>query len=123
MPRRRLVEDDEVDVGGAQLLGQLDRMREGTTEAVELGDDELVPLAGDEQGLVELRPAGEGAAGVVDQDPVVPGGGQGIVLDLDVSVAGGDPNDRRGGKVSSVRCVTGLPFRVILEEGGQMGEQ
>jgi len=46
---------------------------ERAPEAVELRDDELVALARDPQGLVELGPAGELAAGLVDEDLVAAG--------------------------------------------------
>lgn len=53
-------------------------MLEGAAEAVELGDDEFVVDAlGDEQRLVELWTAGKLAAGVVDEDLIAVGGGEG----------------------------------------------
>ena len=86
-----LVEDDEVDLLGLQLLGQRHQMLEGAPEAIELRDDELVPLARDPQDLVELWPAGELAAGLVDEDLVATGGLQSVVLAVGILVAGGHP--------------------------------
>ena len=92
--RRRvnpLVEHDEVDLLGLQLLGQRHQMLERAPETIELRDDELVALARDPQGLVELGAAGELAAGLVDEHLIAAGGIEGIVLAVRVLIAGRHP--------------------------------
>ena len=66
-------------------------MLERAPEAVELRDDELVALARDPQGLVELGATSELAAGLVDEDLVAAGRVEGVVLAVGVLVAGGHP--------------------------------
>ena len=61
-----------------------------TAQAVELPDDEGVPLAGEGEGLIEARPLGTGPAGLVGEDPLAPGLGQGVVLEVELLVGGGD---------------------------------
>ncbi|SFL19054.1 hypothetical protein SAMN05216275_16714 [Streptosporangium canum] len=63
-----LVEDDETDTASLEFLRQLDEVFQGAAEPVEFGDHELVALACDEEGLVELGPAGEFPAGLVGDD-------------------------------------------------------
>ncbi len=86
-----LIEDDEVDLLGLQLLGQRHQMLERAPEAVELRDDELVALARDPQGLVQLGTTGELAAGFVDENLVAAGRVEGVVLAVRVLIAGGNP--------------------------------
>ncbi len=66
----------------------------GAAEPVELGDDELVAGAvrGQER-LVELGAADKLTGGLVDEDRVVAGRSEGVVLGFGVLVAGGDPVD------------------------------
>ena len=64
------------------VLGQLDQVLQGAAEPVELGDHQLVPARLRQQGLVELGRRGELAGGLVDEDLVAAGGGEGVVLGL-----------------------------------------
>ena len=67
-------------------------MFQGAAKAVEFGDDELVAgSVGRVQGLVKVGPAGELAAGLVEEDFVAAGRQEGVVLGFGVLVAGGDP--------------------------------
>jgi len=66
---RALVAGDEVHAAVLELGGQCDEVLEKAAEPVKLGDDELVASAGGAQGVVELRSAGELAAGLVDDHP------------------------------------------------------
>jgi hypothetical protein len=75
-----LVEHDQIDAAGLKVLGQLDEVLQGAAEAVEFGDDELAAFAGDEEGLVELGPAGELAGRLVGEDLFTPRGFQGVLL-------------------------------------------
>lgn len=75
-----LVEHDQVDAFGLQLLGKLDEVFQRAAEPVELGDDELVALSGDEEGLVEFGATGKLAGRLVGEGPFAPCGFQGILL-------------------------------------------
>ena len=76
-----MVEDDQVDAAAFQVAGQLEEVFEGAAKAVELGDHELVAgSVGREQGLVQLRAAGELAGGLVGEDLVAARRRKGVVL-------------------------------------------
>ena len=85
-----LVQHHEVDTPGFKLAGQGDQVLEGAAKAVELGDHQLVAGAGDTQRVVERRPSGQLAAGLVDEDFVAAGGFEGVVLAVGVLVTGRD---------------------------------
>jgi hypothetical protein len=53
-------------------------------------DDDGVHLAGEAEGLLQARPLGSGPAGGVGEDPIAPGLGQGIVLEVEPLVGSGD---------------------------------
>jgi len=106
-----LVEDDQIDAAGVQILGQVDEVLEGSSESVELGDDELVTFAaGDGQCLLELRPAGQFPGSMVDEDLVAAGRGERVVLRLRVLIAGRHPAVAD----AHARTVTQTPERVTL---------
>ena len=53
-------------------------------EAVELPNDNGVPLAGEGQSLLEAHSFGTSPAGGVGEDPLAPGLGQGVVLEVEL---------------------------------------
>src|SRR5262249_41632680 len=69
---------------------RLDEVAEGPAEAVELPDDEGVPLAGEAEGLLQARPLGPGPAGGGGGDPLAAVLGPGGVLGVELLVGGGD---------------------------------
>ena len=103
--RRRidaLVEHDEVDLLGLQLLGQRHQMLERAPEAI------------------ELRATGELAAGLVDEDLIATGGLPGVVLAIGVLVAGGHPpvaDPHRRSRTERGGRVTLASTRVALHRG------
>src|SRR5262249_44669427 len=69
-----LVEHHQVHAALLQAVGQTDQVLQGAAEAVELGDHEVVTLAGDHQRLVERWPAGPLAGGPVGEHLSASGG-------------------------------------------------
>ena len=104
-----LIEHHQVDLLGAQLVGQLDQVLQRAAEPVELGHHKMIPGPEPAQGLVELGPAGELAGSLVGEDAFAAGRAQRVGLGLGVLVAGGDPRvaDPNPGNVSRTGvCVT-----------------
>lgn len=71
---------------------EFEQVLERAAEAIELGDHELVSGASGEQGLVELRAAGELAARVVDEHLLAAGGRKRVALGIKVLFSGRDPS-------------------------------
>ena len=92
-------------------------MLERAPEAIELRDDELVALARDPQGLVELGAAGELAAGLVDEDLIAASGQQRVALAIRVLVARGDPPVADDQRTEAGQGVTLMSTRVALHRG------
>jgi len=91
-----LVEDDQVNAAGVQVVGQVDEVFQRSAEPVELGDDELVAAAAsDGQCSFKFGPAGQFPGGVVDEDLFAAGRGERIVLRFGVLIAGGRPARNR----------------------------
>lgn len=86
-----LIEHHQVRLPALQVLGQVDEVLQGASEAVEFGDHQLIPRPQHPQRLVELGPAGELSGGLVGEDPLAAGRSQGVGLGVGVLVAGGDP--------------------------------
>jgi hypothetical protein len=53
-----LVEYNQFDAAGLELLGQLDQVRQGASEPVEFGDDDTVALPRDQQRLCRAQGGG-----------------------------------------------------------------
>ncbi len=87
-----LVQHDEVDPVELHLSGQLDQVLQRSAEPVKLGDDELVAVPCSAQSVVQPGPAGQFAAGLVDEHPLTARGGQCVFLRLWVLVAGRYPS-------------------------------
>jgi hypothetical protein len=66
----------------------LDEVAERPAEAVELPDDNGVLLAGEGQSLLQADPFGTDTAGGVGEDPLAPGLGQGVVLEVELLISG-----------------------------------
>ncbi len=80
-----------------QLRTQGDQVQHGSSEPIQPGHHQHIPVSQDPQHQVQLRPRGLSAAGVVDMDvvPGDPGPGQGVGLVVRVLLSSGDPRVTR----------------------------
>jgi hypothetical protein len=86
----RLLEAAEPNAMFSESGDGLDQMPQRAAEAVQFPDDEGVARAELVQDLVEDRAVGAGATGGLGEHPVAAGVLEGVDLELEVLVAGGD---------------------------------
>jgi len=83
----------QADPALTQLCAQGDQVQHGTSEPIQPGHDQHIPIPQDPQDEVQLRAGCLRAAGVINMDVVSgdAGPGQGIGLVVRVLLGGGDP--------------------------------
>ena len=80
-----LLEAPEADLPFLELPDGLDEVPDAAAQAVELPDDEGVPLPEVCEGLIEPRPLGTCTAGLVREDLLATGAVQGVGLEIEAS--------------------------------------
>ena len=81
---------NQADAPALQVGHQVEQVLERAAQPVELVDVDRVARAHLQQQLVEFNPGGQRAGGFFLVDELVAGLGQGVELELQVLVAGGD---------------------------------
>src|SRR5512135_2267773 len=123
-----LLEASEADLPFLELPHGLDQVPDAATQAVELPDHEGVPLPEVCEGLIEPRPRGTCTTGLVREEPLATGALQGISLEIEALLEGGDAGiaDQHGQhpplgwmvpKLGSHVKVTGCYFRDGFQDG------
>src|SRR5208337_854721 len=109
-----LLEASEADLPFLEMSHGLDEVPDAAAQAVELPDDEGVTLPEVCEGLIESRPCGTGTTGLVGEEPLAAGAIQGVGLEIEALLEGGDAciADQHGRHPPLGRMVPKLESRV-----------
>ena len=98
-----LLEAPEADLPFLELSHGLDQVPDAATQAVELPDDEGIPLPEVCEGLIEPRPRGTGTTGLVREELLAPRSRERVGLQIERLVLG-----RNTGITNEYACPLGL---------------